>query len=62
MLKTLWFIIAMKCFTLGIMSLVLMLVFATSHETAYAVIALVGGFGGIGFAINLIENEVFSND
>lgn len=58
MLKTLWFIVAMKCFALGIMSLFLMLVFATSQETVYAVIALVAGFGGIGFAINLLENEV----
>ena len=58
MLKTLWFIIAMQCFALGIASLFLMLVFAMGHETAYALIALVAGFGGIGFAINLIENEV----
>ena len=61
LIKILWTMIACITFTLGTMSLILMLVYASGNESGYALLSLCGGFGGIAFAIHLMENEVLSH-
>jgi len=53
------FLILLGCivFSLGICLIILSLIYTVNHDTVYAVIAMLSGFGGIGFGIHICEES-----